>query len=216
MVAEQVRHVVGEWISERICEQIEDVHVPQVVKRTIEVPKMAEQILDVPVPEMVEQKLPETVSDDRIQQRTVEHITVIPVPQDVKELVEVSEVFPQDRSQQCFLEQINETPDVSLAEKVFERPVTQTQQGMNTHAQHIVNTVEVERPQIIKQTVQKPTTVQTDCSDEYRDPTVAGGGCPCCCGRTGSTGARRDEDSRDHTVAASRAGFTRACRGKDS
>ena len=73
----------------------------------------------------------------------------------MKELVEVSEVFPQDRSQQCFLEQINETPDVSLAEKVFERPVTQTQQGVNTHAQHIVNTVEVERPEIIKQTGQK-------------------------------------------------------------
>ena len=156
MVVEQVRHVVGEWISERICEQIADVHVPQVVKRTIEVPKMAEQILDVPVPEMVEQKLPETVSDDRIQQRTAEHIAVIPVPQDVKELVEVSEVFPQDMSQQCFLEQINETPDVSLAEKVFERPFTQTQQGVNTRAQHIVNTVEVERPKIIKQTGQKP------------------------------------------------------------
>ena len=58
--------------------------------------------------------------------------------------------------QQWFLEQINETPDVSLAEKVFERPVIQTQQGVNTHAQHIVNTVDVERPEIIKQTGQKP------------------------------------------------------------
>ena len=158
MVAEQVRHVVGEWIFERICEQIADVHVPQVVKRTIEVPKMAEEILDVPVLEMVEQKLPETVSDDRIQHRTAEHIAVIPVPQDVKELVEVSEVFPQDRSQQCFLEQINETPDVSLAEKVFERLVTQTQQGMNTHVQHIVNTVEVERPKSSSRQCRNPSS----------------------------------------------------------
>ena len=132
-----------EQISERICEQIVDVQVPQDVEQAIEVLKISsqdrdlhgtvEQIPDVPVPEMVEQlvKLPETVSDDRIQQRTAEHIAVIPV------------------------EQINETPDVSLAEKVFERPVTQTQQGVNTHAQHIVNTVEVERPKIIKQTGQK-------------------------------------------------------------
>ena len=47
---------------------------PQVVKRTIEVPKMTEQILDVLVPETVEQlvKLPKTISEDKIQQRTVE------------------------------------------------------------------------------------------------------------------------------------------------
>ena len=45
------------------------VHVPQVVKRTIGVTKMAEQILDVLVLETVEQsvKLPKTVSDDGIQ-----------------------------------------------------------------------------------------------------------------------------------------------------
>ena len=116
---------------------------------------------DILVPEMVEQlvKLPETVSDDKIQQRTAEHIAVISVPQDVKELVEVSEVFPQDRSQQYFLEQINETPDVSLAEKVFERPVTQTQQGVNMHAQHVVNAVEVEKPKIIELAVQRKNSI---------------------------------------------------------
>ena len=90
-----------------------------VVKRTIEVPKMAEQILDVPVPEMVEQKLPETVSDDRIQQRTAEHIADISVPQDVEELVEVFRV-PKDRIQQRLAEQTVDTPDISLAEKIVE------------------------------------------------------------------------------------------------
>ena len=157
MVAELVRHVVGERISERICEQIADVHVPQVVKRTIEVPKMTEQILDVPVPEMVEQKLLETVSDDRIQQRTAEHIAVIPVPQDLKELVVVFRVFSQDRIQQRTVEQT--IPATSFAEMIVVVPVVQmqgkTQQGVNTHAQHVVNTVEVERPKIIKQTGQK-------------------------------------------------------------
>ena len=137
MVAEQVRHVVGERISERICEQIADVYVPQVVKLTIEVPKMAEQILDVPVPEMVEQKLPEIVSDDRIQQRTAEHIAVIPVPQDVKELVVVFRVFSQDRIQECTVEQT--IPAISLADTIVKVPVVQmqgtTQRGVNTRCQ---------------------------------------------------------------------------------
>ena len=31
-----------------------------------------------------------------------------------------------------------------------------TQQVANTHVQHVVNTVEVEKPKIVKQTVQKP------------------------------------------------------------
>ena len=94
--------------------------------------------LDVPVPEMVEQKLPETVSEDRIQQRTAEHISVIPVPQDVKELVEVSEVFQKGWIQQRFVEQADETPDISLAVKIVERPVTQIQQVVNTSVQQVV------------------------------------------------------------------------------
>ena len=111
-------------VAERdACKWIADVHVPQVVRRTNEVPKMAEQILDVHVPEMVEQKLPETVSDDRIEQRTAEHIAVISDPQVVEKLVVVSRVFPQDRSQQRFAEQTGETLDISFAEKVIEKPV---------------------------------------------------------------------------------------------
>ena len=170
----------------------------------ISVNMVAEQIFDVPVPETAEQlvEVPETVSDDRIQQRTAEHIAVIPVPQDVKELVVVLRGFSQDRIQQRTVEQ---TIPVTLAEKVVEGPVTQTQQGVNTRAQHVVNTVEVERPEIIKQTGQKThhpgedrpgdqacravhrqggghscRDAETDfhgpdCSDEYRDSTVAGG-----------------------------------------
>ena len=120
---------------------------------------VAEQIFDVPVPETAEQlvEVPETVSDDRIQQRTAEHIAVIPVPQDVKELVVVFRGFSQDRIQQRTVEQ--NIPVTSLAEKIVELPVIQTeertQQGVNTRAQHVVDTVEVERPEIIKQTGQK-------------------------------------------------------------
>ena len=55
------------------------------------------------------------------------------------------------------IDQTIEIPAVSLAGKVVEMPATRkTQQVANTLVQHDVNTVEVERPQIIKQTWQKP------------------------------------------------------------
>ena len=53
----------------------------------------------------------------------------------MEELVEVSRVFPQDRIQQRFVEQTDETPDISLAEKIVEKPVTQTQ----GNTQQVVN-----------------------------------------------------------------------------
>ena len=262
------------WSPERGSrEQIADVHASQVVEQIIEVPKMAEQILDVPVLETVEQsvKLPNNVPQDRIQQRTVEQIVDARVPQAVEELADVFRVFSQDRIQERTVEQT--IPATSLAETIVVVPVIHmqgtTQRGVHTHAQHIVNAVEVEKPKIIELTVQrkkfiiqekinqetKPvefpqaqfldkaddmpvvvqrqvSTAQTvqrsnggstvavhrqsrehpccgaetdfhdpDCSEEHRDFTVAGRGCPCCCGRAGSTGARRDEDSRDPTVA---------------
>ena len=145
-----------------------DVHVPRVVEQVTGVPKTssrdrtlqraAEQIPNVPVPEMVTQlmEVPETVSQDRIKQRTVEQIVDAPVPQAVEELADVFRVFSQDRIQQRIVEQI--IPAIPLAEKIVELPVIQTnQQGVNTHAQHVVNTVEVEKPKIIDETVQKPT-----------------------------------------------------------
>ena len=45
---------------------------------------------------------------------------------------------------------------ILLVEKIVEMPVTRkTQQGVNTHVQHVVNTVEVERPKLAKETVQE-------------------------------------------------------------
>ena len=79
MVAERGVLLCQERIPEKICEQIVDVHVPQVVEQVLDVPKMScrdrisqgtvEQILDVVVPGMVEElvKLPKTVSEDGIQ-----------------------------------------------------------------------------------------------------------------------------------------------------
>ena len=132
-----------EQIPEKICEQIADVHMPQVVEQTIEVPKMAEQILDVPVPEMVEQlvEVPETVSRDGVQQLTVEQIVDAPVLKAVEELTEVFRVFSQDRTQERTVKQIN--PAIPLAEKIVELPVIQTEektrQGVNACVQHVAN-----------------------------------------------------------------------------
>ena len=156
-----------ERIPEKICEQIVDVFVSQVTglpktsSRDRTSQRTVEQILNDPVPEMVTQlvEVPNTVAQDRIKQRTVEHISEIPVPQVMEELVEVFKVFPQDRIQQRLVVQTIDTPGISLAEKIVEGPVTQmqgkTQQGVNTHAQHVVNTVAVEKPKIIELTVQR-------------------------------------------------------------
>ena len=99
-----------------------------------------------------------TVLQDRVQQRTVEQIVDAPALQAVEELAEVSKVFSQDRIQQRIVEQT--IPAIPLAEKIVELPVIQTeektQQGVNTLAQHVVDTIEVERPKIIDETVQKP------------------------------------------------------------
>ena len=89
-----------------------------------------------------------TVSRDRTQQRTVERIVDVPVPEVEEELVEASKDFSQDRDQQRSAEETIEIRDISFAEKVVEVPVIQTrektQQGVNIHIQHVVDTVESE------------------------------------------------------------------------
>ena len=138
----------------------------QVVEQVASLPKTSsrdrslqcttEQSADVPVPEMVTQlaEVPETVSRDGVQQQTVEQIVDAPVPQTVEELAEVSRVFSQDRIQQRGVEQM--TPATSLVEMIVEMPVARTpektQQLVNTHVQHIVDTVEVEKPKITELT----------------------------------------------------------------
>ena len=105
--------------------------------------------------------VPTQVSRDRVQQRTVEQIVDAPVPQAVEELTEASKVFSQDKVQQHFGEQTIETPATPLTEMIIEAPVIQTpektQQSVNTYVQHVINTVEAEKPKIIDETVQKPT-----------------------------------------------------------
>ena len=155
---------IQEWIGEteymqKVVEQVTE--VPRTSSRDQTLQCTEEQILDVLVPETAKQlmELPETVSQDRIQQRTVEQIVDAPVSQAVEELAEVFRVFSQDRIQQRTVEQT--IPATSLTEMIVELSLIQTeektQQGVKTDGQHVVNTVEVEKPKIIDETVQKPT-----------------------------------------------------------
>ena len=171
-IAKVVKTALQEQISERIRKQIMDVCMLQVVEQVTEVLETssrdqtlqctAEQILDVPAPEMVNQLVAvlKTLSQDRIQQRNVERIVDVPVPQAVEELAEVFKVYSRDRIQQRSVEQTIDARDASLAEMIVHVPVIQTpekaQQVVNTSVQHVVDTVEVEMPKIIEQTVQKP------------------------------------------------------------
>ena len=90
-------------------------------------------------------EVPETVSRNGVQQRTVEQIVDASVPQAVEELAEVSKVFSQDGIQQRIVEQT--IPATSLAETIVVVPVIHmqgtTQRGVNTNAQHVVNAVRI-------------------------------------------------------------------------
>ena len=166
-----------------VTQQTLDVPMPEMVTQSVEVPKTisqnriqqrtTKQIVDDPVVQIVQipqvhvvEKTAEIpvmtqrhISRDGVQQRTVEQIVDAPVPQTVKELTEVSKVFSQDRIQQRVVEQTIEDPAIPLVEKTVEMPVIRTkdktQHVVNTHVQHVVNTVEVERPKLAKETVQE-------------------------------------------------------------
>ena len=94
----------------------------------------------------------------------MEGIADIPVPQVVKELVKVSEVFFQDRVQLRFGGQIIETPAISLAEKIVEVPVIQTeertQHGVNMCVQHVFYTVEMEKHVTQEKTKQETKRIE--------------------------------------------------------
>ena len=102
---------------------------------------------------------PNVSSRDRISQHTMEQTLNVPVPEMVTQSVEVLKTFSQNRAQQHFGGQIVDPCAVSLTEKTVAMPDTRThdktQHVVNTHAHHVVNTVEVEKPKIIELTVQR-------------------------------------------------------------
>ena len=119
LIMEEIVEVVKTFLQEHICErirtQIGDVNVSQIVERVTEVAKTssrdrtlqctAEQILDVPVPEMVKQLFPcrrlfpRTVSNSRIQQRTVEQIVDTLAVSLAVEIIEVPVIRTEEKTQ---------------------------------------------------------------------------------------------------------------------
>ena len=137
-------------------------HSPKIVPQDRILQGTVGQILDVPVLEKAERlaEVPKIVSQGGIQQRTVEHTFDILVPQDVEEPAEFSKTSSQDRVQLRFGGKIIETTATSLAEKVVEVPVIQTEEktreGVNMFVQHVVNAVEVEK-HIIQEKINEET-----------------------------------------------------------
>ena len=83
---------------------------------------------------------------------------VMQVPQVAEQDTEVPKTSSRDRTSQRSVEQIIETPAISLLGKIVEMPVQtkeKTRQITNPQVQHVVKTVEAEMPNIIKETVQR-------------------------------------------------------------
>ena len=85
----------------------------------------------------------------------------VTVPRVVKELVEGSKAFSQNRVQQSSMEQTVANPAISLVEETVEMPVIRTkektQHVVNTHVQHVVNAVETEMSKIINEKINQVT-----------------------------------------------------------
>ena len=79
--------------------------------------RTAEQITDTPVPQVIEELI--EVFD--------EQLVDIPVLRVAEKFIEIFTLFFQNRVQQRIVEQITETPRVSLADEITETPQIQTQ-----------------------------------------------------------------------------------------
>ena len=104
--------------------------------------------------------MPETISENRTQQRNMKHIVGIPVLAGYGGTGGVLQGFLSGQSSTEFRRPDHRNPAVSLAEKIIEMPVTQirkeTKQVVNTHVQHAVNAVEAEKP-IINEKINQVT-----------------------------------------------------------
>ena len=86
----------------------------------------------------------------------------IPVPEVTEEIIEMFNVLSQDRVQQRIVEQINETPAVSLAEEVTERTIQPVQetlempkvQFLDRVGGRIIEEIAVPIPRMMEETIQ--------------------------------------------------------------
>ena len=152
VATQQVVHVPQEQVVEKIVE-IPQLHiVGEIVRDT----QTSDSLGTTPVCQVAQTGHVEVVEiETPLPTESASAMFVsTPVTQAVKELVEASKVFSQDRVQQRFGKQTIEPPAISLAERVVEASDTRTQDKtqhvVNTQVQHAVNTVEAETPIIIE------------------------------------------------------------------
>ena len=102
-------------------------NVPKISSQTESCSVPWNRFLAVPVPRVIEQfiEVPKTVSQDRIQKRTLGRISDTPVPQVVEELVGLHSFLPGWGST-SFVVLIFETLAISQAEKFMNLPLLQT------------------------------------------------------------------------------------------
>ena len=90
-----------------------------------------------------------------------------------QKLVEVSRIFHQDRIQQRFVEQTDETPDISLAEKIVENAVFSDARKHATGCEHAYSacrpTVAVHRQVVDILVVALRQIFQLQCTDDVVD-----------------------------------------------
>ena len=154
-------------------------HSPKIQSRDRILQCTVEQILDVPVPGKAEQLVeePKTIPQDRIQQRTVEHINAdTPVPQDVEEPGEFFKAFSQEKIYQ-------ETKRIEIPLLQFIIVVAQRQISMVIDVR-VVSVVQVPLVQVMAETAE---IAQLQVDDKMVDVPVV-------LGRAGLTGPSREED----------------------
>merc|ERR1712032_363258 len=89
------------------------------------------------VEEIVE--IAKIISQERVQQRTVEQVVDVPVPQVVEEIVEIAKIIPQERVQQRTVEQVVDVPVPQVVEEIG---LNRFQGAQSCHARARVRTEE--------------------------------------------------------------------------
>ena len=120
-----------------------------------------ERIVDVPVPQIMEDSLP-FVPQERVQNRTLEQIVGVPVPQLIEAPVDVLPSTPQECVQNRTQEQIADTPVPQNMEAVGEVVLSTPLERVQNRAPEQIVGFPV--PQIVQESVQNCTLEQVSVS----------------------------------------------------
>ena len=136
--------------ARQLSEQLASCSVEEQTSESCILESPVGQTLDVHVREITGQlaEVSKNASRNTIQRRDWGRIVDDSVPEVEEELAETSKDLSRDRDQQRAAEDVIGIPTISFAEKIVEVLDTQTrgkmQQGVNSHIQHVVDSVDGE------------------------------------------------------------------------